>query len=134
MVSTERSRMRQLHSENRPMTTAGKSDVLEAVVQILILKVLHEGGTVEGQSIARELWRRVNGLIVIEEASVYIALSKLELSGWVKNQRSAALARSGEYVLSKSARKFLPQEIKEWQDFVEQWPQISLILDDVLKM
>ncbi|HEY5255885.1 MAG TPA: PadR family transcriptional regulator [Acidobacteriaceae bacterium] len=126
--------MRQLQNENRGMTTAGKSDVLEAVVQIIILKVLHDGGTMEGQSIARELWRKANGLIVIKEASVYIALSKLELSGWVKNQRSAALPRSGKYVLSGSARKFLPREMKEWQDFVEQWPQISLILDDVTTM
>ena len=126
--------MRQLQNQNRAITTAGKSDVLEAVLQIFILKVLYEGGTIEGQSIVRELWRRVNGLIVIEEDSVYIALSKLELSGWVKNQRSAALARSGEYVLSRSARKFLPQEMKVWQDFVEQWPQISLLLEDVLRM
>lgn len=116
------------------MTTADKSDVFEAVVQILILKILHERGTAEGQSIVKELRRRTDRLISIEESSGYIALSKLASSGWIRHEGYTATSRSGRYVLSKSASKHLPREMKEWQSFVDHWPQISCILNDVVRM
>ena len=114
-------------------TTSGKSDVFEAVVQILILMILNDCGTTDGPSIVEEMRRKMNGLIYIEEASGYIALLKLEASGWIKNKTSTATPRTGVYALTKSASTYLPQEIKEWQYFVDHWPQISCILNDAVK-
>lgn len=114
------------------MTTAGKSDVFEAVVQILILTILHECGSADGSSIVKEMLRKTDSLIFVEEASGYIALLKLEASGWIKNRSYTATPRTGVYVLTKSARTYLPQEIKEWKEFVDHWPQISCMLNDAV--
>jgi DNA-binding PadR family transcriptional regulator len=120
--------------EHTTRTTSGKSDVFEAVVQVLILIFLHECGTADGPSIVEEMQRKTAGLIYVEEASGYIALLKLEASGWIKNKRSTATPRTGVYVLTKSASTHLHQEMKEWRDFVDHWPQINYILNGALRI
>jgi DNA-binding PadR family transcriptional regulator len=116
------------------MITAGKSDVFEAVIQILVLKILHEHGTANGPRIVKELLRKTDGLMVIEEASGYIALAKLASSGWIRSEECATSSRSGKYVLSSSASRCLTREMETWQGFVDQWPQIRRILNDVVRM
>ena len=118
--------------QNAPTTTSGKSDVFEAVAQILILMILHECGAADGPSIVKKMLRKADSLIYIEEASGYIALLKLEASGWIKNNRYTATPRTGVYVLTKSARTHLPQEIKEWQEFVDHWSQIGCMLNEAI--
>lgn len=113
-------------------TTSGKSDVFEAVAQILILTILHECGTADGPSIVKEMLRKADSLIYVEESSGYIALLKLEASGWIKNKKYTATPRTGVYVLTKSASTHLPQEIKEWQEFVDHWSQISYMLNEAI--
>jgi DNA-binding PadR family transcriptional regulator len=114
------------------MITAGKSDVFEAVVQILILTILHKCEAADAPSIVKEMLRKTDSLIYVEEASGYIALSKLETSGWIKNKRYTDTPRTGVYVLTKSARTHLSQEVKEWQNFVDHWPQINRMLNDAV--
>lgn len=109
------------------MNTAGKSDIFEAVIQILVLKSLHERGSANSERLAKDLQRKTDGIPRIEEDSVYIALRKLETSGWVRKQ-SAGRRGSGKWELTLSATKCLPLEIKQWKIFTEDWPPILRLL------
>ncbi|MGC1783156.1 MAG: hypothetical protein WA708_11605 [Acidobacteriaceae bacterium] len=109
------------------MNTAGKSDIFEAVIQILILKSLDERGSANSQLLFEDLQRKTHGIPRIEKDSVYIALRKLETSGWVR-KKSAAARDSGKWQLTLSATKCLPLEIKQWKIFTEAWPPILRLL------
>lgn len=114
-----------------PMTTTGKSDVFEAVAQVVVLKILYERGIDRGDSLVKELRRRPRGLEPFQEASGYLAISKLESSGWI--QRSMQIdPRSCSYQLSKTASRFLARELNDWRAFVEQWPRIQSVLKAIV--
>jgi DNA-binding PadR family transcriptional regulator len=111
------------------MNTAGKSDVFEAVIQILILSALQEHGASKSEWLVRDLQRRISGVDCVEEHSLYIALTKLEVSGWVRRGISGPTARRSEkWELTRSASTCLPRELKQWKIFIDNWPLIAGLL------
>jgi hypothetical protein len=111
------------------MNTAGKSDVFEAVLQVLILSALLEHGASQPESLIRNLQLRISGLDCVEEHSFCIALTNLEASGWVRRRTwGPSTRRSEKWELTPSARIRLPQEIKQWKTFMDNWPLIAGLL------
>lgn len=111
------------------MNTAGKSDIFEAILQLLILSALQEHGPVKAAWLTRNLHRRISGVACIEERSLHIALTKLEISGWIKRGISASTARHSEkWELTKSASECLPRELKQWKIFIDNWPLIAGVI------
>ncbi len=106
------------------MNTAGKSDIFEAVIQILVLKSLHESGSAKSARLIKDLQRKTHGVPGIAEDSVYIALRKLENSGWIRKTSPTAAPASVQWELTLSATKGLPLEIRRWKAFMEEWPPI----------
>ena len=117
------------------MNTAGKSDIFEAVVQILVLRALQERGTAKSEWLVKKLQHQAHGVSHIEEHSVHIALRKLETSGWIKRERSAPTAQqSGKWELTASASKCLPLEIKQWKSFIDDWPLIVSLVQAAIEI
>ena len=111
------------------MNTSGKSDVFEAVLQILILSALLERGASQPESLIRNLQLRISGVDCVEEQSVCIALTKLEASGWVRRRTWGPTHRRAEkWELTQSARVRLPQELNQWKTFIDNWPLIAGLL------
>jgi DNA-binding MarR family transcriptional regulator len=111
------------------MNTAGKSDVFEAVIQILILRALEEHGASKSECVVRDLQRRISGVDCVEEQSLCIALTKLEASGWVRRRTwGPTRRRSEKWELTRSAKVRLPQELKQWKTFIDNWPLIAGLL------
>lgn len=116
------------------MNTAGKSDVFEAVIQILILSALEEHGACKSELLVRDLQRRISGVDCVEEHSLYIALTKLEASGWVRRGRSGPTARAAEkWELTRSASACLPRELQQWKIFIDNWPLIADLLQTAVQ-
>ena len=111
------------------MNTAGKSDVFEAVLQILILSALREHGASQPESLIKTLQLRISGVDCVEEHYLCIALTNLEASGWVRRRTwGPTRGRSEKWELTPSARVRLPQELKQWKTFIDNWPLIAGLL------
>lgn len=116
------------------MNTAGKSDVFEAVVQILILSALEEQGASKSERLVRNVQSRINGVDCVEEHSLYIALTKLEASGWVRRRTwGPTTQRSVKWELTRSAKVRLPQELKKWKTFIDNWAHIEGLLQTAVQ-
>jgi hypothetical protein len=108
------------------MNITGKSDVFEAVIQILILSALEEHGASKPECLVGDLQRRIGGVDCVEELSFYVALTKLETSGWIRRRTwGPPKRRDLKWELTQSARVRLPQELQQWKTFIDNWAHIE---------
>lgn len=61
-----------------------KSDLLPGTLDLLILKTLSRG-PLHGYGIAQHIQRLSDDVLRVEEGSLYPALQRLELKGWIKS-------------------------------------------------
>jgi PadR family transcriptional regulator, regulatory protein PadR len=94
---------------------------------MLILRVL-AGGALHGYAIAQRIAALSHDELSVEEGSLYPALQKLLLKGWVK--ASPAVSETGravrEYRLTASGRKQLERERANYQRTTR---AIALVMD-----
>jgi DNA-binding MarR family transcriptional regulator len=115
------------------MTTVGKSDLLEAVVQLLVLITLRDGGPRTIRTLTKQLLSKTAALTFIGAPSVSMAAAKLEMSGWIRKERAVPQNDVGRYVLTDTASKMLVHEVRDWINFGAQWPEIDKTLRNTLK-
>ena len=99
----------------------GKKDQLSGTLDLLILKTLAQAGPTHGYGIALYIQRVSDGLLRVEEGSLYPALHRIEETGWItaewrtsKNNR-----RAKYYRLTPRGRKQLAQEEQSWDRVVQ---------------
>src|ERR671916_2533334 len=93
--------------------TQKKSEMMPGTLELLILKTLERHREpLHGYGIARHIQRASDDVLQVEEGSLYPALQRLAVKGWVKaewgvtnNNRRARL-----YQLTPAGRKELAQE------------------------
>ena len=92
---------------------------LYGVLDMLVLRTLLFG-PLHGYAIAKNLRDSSNESIAIEFGSLYPALKRLEMKGWIasKWETSEHNRRAKMYRLTPAGRKKLQQESSEWADFV----------------
>ena len=98
---------------------SSKSDLLQGTLDMLILQVAALG-PLHGYAIAGAIRDNSGEKLNIEFGSLYPALKRLELKGWIaaKWEVSEQNRRTRVYRLTPSGRKRLRQETSEWADFV----------------
>src|SRR5262245_39309689 len=86
-------------------------DLLPGTLDLLILKILHRG-EMHGYGIAQELKRASDDVLQVGESSLYPALQRLMLQGWVKGEWGVSdnNRRARFYTLTASGKKRLAQE------------------------
>src|ERR1044072_2561006 len=105
--------------QSSPMVNARrpkKSEMMPGTLELLILKTLERHGEpLHGYGIARYIQRVSDDVLQVEEGSLYPALQRLAVKGWVKaewgisdNNRRARLSR-----LTPAGRQQLPEEERE---------------------
>ncbi|HKV99338.1 MAG TPA: PadR family transcriptional regulator [Vicinamibacterales bacterium] len=92
---------------------------LYGVLDMLVLRTLLFG-PLHGYAIAKSLRDGSGEAIDIEFGSLYPALKRLELKGWIasKWETSEHNRRAKVYRLTPAGRKKLNQEKSEWAEFV----------------
>jgi transcriptional regulator len=91
---------------------------LYGVLDMLVLRTLL-GGPLHGYAIAGAIRDGSREAVKIEFGSLYPALKRLELKGWIvaKWEMSEHNRRAKVYRLTPTGRKQLRQETSEWADF-----------------
>ena len=99
------------------MGTQGESlELLPGTLDLLILKVL-AGGTMHGYGIAQRLKETSEDVLQVGESSLYPALQRLLLNGWVQAEWGASEnnRRARYYKLTPAGRKQLVSEHKDFE-------------------
>jgi PadR family transcriptional regulator PadR len=94
-------------------------DLLQGTLDMLVLKTLVLG-PLHGYGIAKALRTMSRDALAIEFGSLYPALKRLELKGWIsaKWETSERNRRARVYKLTPAGRKQLRQEHSKWSEFV----------------
>jgi len=97
----------------------GRSDLLQGTLDLLVLRTL-VFGPLHGYGIAKAIHRTSNEALHIEFGSLYPALRRLELRGWVsaKWEVSEHNRKAKYYRLTAAGRKQLTREESKWRRLV----------------
>ncbi len=98
---------------------AKKPDLLPGTLDMLILKTLARG-PLHGYGIAQSIKRLSEDVLTVEEGSLYPALQRLLLAGWLKGEwkMSETNRRARFYTLTRAGRKQLGVEISEFEQMI----------------
>ncbi len=90
--------------------------VLLGALDLLVLKTL-EGGAQHGFGIAVHIRTVSEGLLQVEDGSLYPALHRLERGGFVEAEwrKTEAGRRARVYQLTKAGRKELARRVDHWE-------------------
>ncbi len=103
-----------------------RNELLAGTLDLLILQTLTLG-RLHGYAIARHIEQASEELLRMEQGSLYPALERLQLKGWVTSTwaRSPTGRRARYYTITASGRKRLGQKISAFD-------QLSLAVSRVL--
>ena len=93
-----------------------KADLLQGTLDLLILRTL-ELGSIHGWGISQHIQQISNGVLQVQQGSLYPALHRLELEGWISSDwgTSENNRRARFYKLTRTGRKQLSQETENWE-------------------
>jgi PadR family transcriptional regulator, regulatory protein PadR len=94
-----------------------KADILQGTLDLMVLKTLDAMGPMHGYGIARRIEQLSEEALQVNQGTIYLCLIRLVQKGWInaewgtsENKRKAKF-----YSLSKSGRKQLAAEAKNWE-------------------
>jgi PadR family transcriptional regulator, regulatory protein PadR len=89
----------------------GKNDLWPGTLDMMVLKTLTRG-KLHGYGIAQALKQLSDDVLQVEEGSLYPALQRLELNGWIEGEwgLSSNNRRARFYKLTPDGRKALTSE------------------------
>jgi transcriptional regulator len=104
-----------------------KADVWQGTLALMVLKTIETMGPLHGYGIARRIEQTSGGLLSLNYGTIYPALLKLEQEGAIRSEwgLSENNRKAKFYRLTRSGRKQLAEEEREWQ-------QTTAILDRFL--
>jgi PadR family transcriptional regulator len=96
---------------------AGKLDVQQGTLALMILKTLDGLGPLHGYGVARRIEETSKNRLTLNYGTLYPALLKLEQEGFIKAEwrPSENNRRAKFYALTAAGRKQLARETREWQ-------------------
>jgi transcriptional regulator len=94
-----------------------RDSIPPGTLQLLILKTLATAGELHGFEIAESIQRQSAGVLTIEEGSLYPALQRLLVQGWVSAEwgTTAGNRRARYYQLTRAGHKQLDAELSQFQ-------------------
>jgi len=107
---------------------AKNPDLLPGTLDMLILKTLTRA-PLHGYGIAQSIKRISDDVLTVEEGSLYPALQRLLLQGWVKAEwkKTDTNRRARFYTLTAAGRKQLGLELTQFRQMIL---AISRVLED----
>src|SRR5882724_9032700 len=96
-----------------------KTDLLPGTLDMLILKTLTRSPQ-HGYGIAQSIKQSSDDFLTVEEGSLYPALQRLLLRGWVKAEwkRTETNRRARYYTLTVAGRKQLGIELSQFEQMI----------------
>ena len=105
-----------------------KTDLLPGTLDMLILKTLTRG-PLHGYGIALSIKNASEDVLIVEEGSLYPALQRLLLQGWVKAEWKLTTTnrRARYYTLTAAGRRQLSHELSQFDQMIS---AIGRVLQD----
>jgi len=95
---------------------AGKPEILQGTLDLMVLKTLEAMGPLHGYGIARRIEQISEDMLQLNQGTIYASLLRLQQQRWIsaswgvsENNRKAKF-----YALTKSGRKQLAAEQENW--------------------
>jgi PadR family transcriptional regulator, regulatory protein PadR len=107
--------------QSRPMANARqlkKSEMMPGTLELLILKTLERHrDPLHGYGIARYIQRVSDDVLQVEEGSLYPALQRMLLKGWIRGEwgRTPENRRARYYRVTAAGRKQLARELEDYR-------------------
>ena len=97
------------------MGRASSGELVQGTLPLLILRTLATGPN-HGFAIARRIQQVSKDVLRVEEGSLYPALHRLEVQGWIDSEwRATENNRNAKYYrLTRAGRKQLEREATRW--------------------
>jgi PadR family transcriptional regulator, regulatory protein PadR len=94
-----------------------RDEIPPGTLYLLILKTLARSGEMHGYEIANSIQRISRDVLQVEEGSLYPALQRMLVKGWVTAQwgTTAGNRRARYYELTTAGRKQLAQELSQFE-------------------
>jgi len=98
---------------------AKKPDLMPGTLDMMILKTLSRGA-LHGYGIALSIKRLSDDVLAVEEGSLYPALQRLLVRGWVKAEwkQTETNRRARFYTLTAAGRKQLEVELSQFEQMI----------------
>ena len=95
----------------------GKNELLPGTLDMMVLKTLTRG-VLHGYAMTQLLRQLSEDILQVEEGSLYPALQRLELNGWIEGEwgLSANNRRARFYKLTADGRKKLASETSRYRE------------------
>jgi PadR family transcriptional regulator, regulatory protein PadR len=99
------------------MPPKSRDQIPPGTLEMLILKTLAHHGELHGFEIAEAIEQRSANVLQVEEGSLYPALQRLLMNGWVGGEwgRTAQNRRARYYKLMAAGRKQLDSELAAYE-------------------
>ena len=97
------------------MKTAGRANLLQGTLDLLILKALRTG-ELHGLGVSRRIEQMTGGTFAPQPGSLFPALHRLEEAGWLTSSWSASEnnRRAKYYAITAAGRRQLVEERAYW--------------------
>jgi PadR family transcriptional regulator PadR len=105
----------------RADTEPSPRDVQQGTLTIMILKTLETMGPLHGYGIARRIEQTSGSRLALKYGTLYPALLKLELAGYVTSAWTVTETgrQAKVYRLTRAGRKKIAEASREWQETTE---------------
>jgi transcriptional regulator len=96
---------------------AGKLDVKQGTLALMILRTLEVLGPLHGYGVARRIEETSRNRLTLNYGTLYPALLKLEQQGFVRSEwrQSENNRRARYYTLTAAGRRQLAREARDWR-------------------
>ncbi len=103
-----------------------REELLPGTLHLLILKTLARGEQMHGYEIARSIQRISQDVLRVEEGSLYPALQRMLIKGWVKAEWGATVEnrRARYYRLTVAGKKQLEIEKAQFERVIQAIVQV----------
>ncbi len=95
---------------------SSKPDVLQGTLDLMVLRTLETMGPQHGFGLAKRIQQISEGILDLNQGTLYPALLRLEQRGWIASKWGASdnNRRARFYELTKAGRKQIAREEDEW--------------------
>jgi len=94
-----------------------RHEVLQGTLDLIVLKTLQTLGPLHGYGVAQRVQQVSDGLLSLNQGTLYPALLRLEQRGWIASEYGASEnnRRARFYSLTKAGAEQLAEELESWR-------------------
>jgi len=98
-------------------TGTAKTDILQGTLDLMVLRTLETMGPQHGFGLAKRIQQISEGVLDLNQGTLYPALLRLEQRGWVRSAWGPwkGTRRAKFYELTRAGRRQVERESQDWE-------------------